>query len=346
MLRFAAIVLALWAASPDGARAQTPAVPHVVADIAPVHGLVARVMQGAGAPLLLLPPGTDPHHYALRPSEAGALSRADLVVWVGAAMTPWLADPLEVLAGQAVQLALFDAPGTRHLAFREGVLFAPGGESDLAGQAEEQAQNDGHDHGDGHEHDHENTHGHGHDAAQGHGHDHDGDDPHAWLDPENGKAWLDAIAGALAALDPDNAALYAANAAAGRAEIDAALAEIAAALAPVQGRDILALHDAFQYFETRFGLQVVTALSQGDAARPGPARIAAIRDALSDRDIACVLAEPQAPLGLLGAVLESDGTPIALADPLGRDIVPGPDFYPALLRGIAAAMTVCAPPAR
>ncbi len=57
--------------------------PDVAASIAPVHSLVARVMQGAGTPHLLLPPGASPHDHALRPSDAAALERAALVFWVG-----------------------------------------------------------------------------------------------------------------------------------------------------------------------------------------------------------------------------------------------------------------------
>ena len=58
-------------------------VPRVAVDIAPVHGLVARVMQGVGEPDLVVPPGASPHGYAMRPSEALALDRADAVFWIG-----------------------------------------------------------------------------------------------------------------------------------------------------------------------------------------------------------------------------------------------------------------------
>ena len=44
--------------------------PHVAADIAPVHSLVARVMDGVGTPSLIIAPGASPHEYSLRPSEA------------------------------------------------------------------------------------------------------------------------------------------------------------------------------------------------------------------------------------------------------------------------------------
>jgi len=72
-------------------------VPNVAADIAPVHSLVARVMQGVGAPSLIVAPGASPHEYSLRPSEAAALQEADLVFWVSPDLTPWLGDAIETL---------------------------------------------------------------------------------------------------------------------------------------------------------------------------------------------------------------------------------------------------------
>ncbi|PIP97144.1 MAG: zinc transporter, partial [Rhodobacterales bacterium CG18_big_fil_WC_8_21_14_2_50_71_9] len=77
------------------------AAPQVATDIAPVHALAARVMAGVGAPSLIVPPGASPHGYALRPSEAAALERADVVFWVGAALTPWLEGAIDALAGDA-----------------------------------------------------------------------------------------------------------------------------------------------------------------------------------------------------------------------------------------------------
>ena len=54
-------------------------VPSVAVDIAPVHSLVARVMDGVGTPELIVQSGATPHEYSLRPSEAAALQNADLV---------------------------------------------------------------------------------------------------------------------------------------------------------------------------------------------------------------------------------------------------------------------------
>ena len=85
--------------------------PRVVADIAPIHSLVAQVMEGVGQPDLIVPPGADAHHMALRPSDAVTLSQADVVIWVGAELTPWLTDPLATLAPAAATLTLLGAPG-------------------------------------------------------------------------------------------------------------------------------------------------------------------------------------------------------------------------------------------
>src|SRR6056297_1648773 len=70
-------------------------VPRVAVDIAPVHSLVARVMEGVGEPSLIVQPGASPHEYNLRPSEAAALQDAGVVFWVGEDLTPWMAGAVE-----------------------------------------------------------------------------------------------------------------------------------------------------------------------------------------------------------------------------------------------------------
>ena len=57
--------------------------PVVVTSIFPLHALAAGVMQGVGAPRLLLDGQASPHDFALKPSQARLLQSADLVVWIG-----------------------------------------------------------------------------------------------------------------------------------------------------------------------------------------------------------------------------------------------------------------------
>jgi len=111
MIRLIAVLCAL----PLGLNAA----PKVLTDIAPIHSLVAQVMDEVGTPDILLPPGADPHSYSLRPSDAQRLSQADVVIWVGHGLTPWLDDPLATLAPRARKLALLETAGWTALSMRE-----------------------------------------------------------------------------------------------------------------------------------------------------------------------------------------------------------------------------------
>lgn len=102
-------------------------VPRVVTDIPAVHSLTAQVMGDLGEPVLLVTGASDPHNVQLRPSQARALARADMVIWVGPDLTPWLAQSLNSLAPDARFLALLDLPETR--------LIGHGGRPAIAGSA-------------------------------------------------------------------------------------------------------------------------------------------------------------------------------------------------------------------
>lgn len=298
----AALGLALTLALPAQAD-----VPHVATDIAPVHALVAQVMRGLGTPDLILPPGADPHGHALRPSEAAALERADLVIWIGPALTPWLERPLTTLAGNARQRVLMDVDGTIHLPMREGAGF------------------EGHDHGHNHSHDQDG-------AAI---------DPHVWLDPDNALLWLATIADDLTAVDPENAALYATNAAEGQARIRDAEAQARAVLAPFRDTPFVVMHDAYHYFEAHFGLSARAAISSGDAARPSPARLDEVRHTIKDSGARCIIAQTVLNTGLINAVLPGGTAKVSIIDPLGTQLEQGAGLYPDLLSIMAVKLAEC-----
>lgn len=263
---------------------------HVLADIAPVQSLVAQVMDGIGTPELLVPPGAEVHELALRPSDARKLAQADVVIWVGAALTPWLTDPLATLAPKAATLTLLDAPG-----------WDPQMLSDAP----------------------------------------DTINPHAWLDPEVAKFWVQSIRDTLSTTDPDNAVTYAANAERTISGLASLRSDIAATLAEVPGGTWLAPHDAFGYFSARFGLPSGGAISGSDDQAPGPARLDALRDKVVSGDITCVLSETNGPTDY--ADLLTEGTPARTAqiDDIGFALEPGPGLYAALLTNIAATLRSC-----
>ena len=306
--------------------------PQVAVDIAPVHSLVARVMDGVGTPDLIIQPGASPHEYSLRPSEAAALQNADLVFWIGPDLTPWLTDTIETLAPDAAVTALMEADGTIELEFREGALFEAHAHEDDDDHVDE-----AHD-----DHDEEARHDDHDDEETGHeGHGQGAHDPHAWLSPQNAMTWLNVIAGQLSAADPDNAGAYFTNAAAGRTEMEALIGEVIATLDPVRDGQFLVFHDAYQYFEMDFDFPASGAISIGDASDPSPARIAEIQDRIAEQGIDCVLAEPQFNPGLVATVLDGTEAGTGMLDPLGSDLEPGPALYSQLIRNLSTALAGC-----
>ncbi|WP_228276651.1 zinc ABC transporter substrate-binding protein [Marinobacter sp. JSM 1782161] len=308
---------------PVGASA---AVPKVVADIAPIQSLVSQVMTGVGSPELLVQSGASPHTYSLSPSEAESLQQADVVFWVGEPLTPWLEGSLENLSGDADVVELLEVPGTTTYAFRKGATFE---------SHEHHGEHEGEEHHDDEQHDDEHQ-------GEEHHHHHDGLDPHAWLDPVNGRVWLDAIAGALSQEDPEHAAVYARNAEAGKKKIDAVMADVQATIDELGAQQFIVFHDAYQYFEKRFGIAAAGAISIGDASKPSPARIDEIRGLVSDLKVSCVFTEPQYNPGIVRSVFGDTGVKTsAVIDPLGSDLTAGADLYPELLTSIAGSLRSC-----
>lgn len=288
-------------------------VPKVAVDILPIHSLVSQVMGDIGKPDLIVRPGASPHGYAMRPSEARALQDADIFFWVGGELTTWLENAIEKLAGHAVSVALSETRGTTLLTYREGVTFETHGRDEKHGAV--------HKHGDGH--------------------DHEGFNPHLWLDPENARVWLDAIASELAKLDPDSASTYFQNARTGKDKLAQLISELSDQLAPLRGRLFVVFHDAYHYFEHRFQIEAAGAISLSDAADPGPARVAQIRNTVRDLDVTCVFTEPQFEPKLVATVIEGADARAGVLDPLGASLQPGSDLYPQLLSDLTAGLRAC-----
>ncbi len=312
-MRTAAALLALSSVlvTPFGSAAKAKSALRVAATVAPVHALVAMVTEGVVEPALIVRPGASPHDYALKPSEARALDDADVVFWVGEGLEPWMAKAVTSLAGDALVIELGEVDGILQLDMRDSGTWA--------GEAHDEAASD-------HDHDH------GHAG---------GVDPHLWLDPENAMVWLTSINEALGNADPANAEAYNANAEAAAHEIKALTAEIDDLLQPTRGKPYAVFHDAYQYFERRFDLQPIGAISLGDADRPGPAGLLEIRDAIAKTGAVCIFAEPQFEPRLIETVIEGSDVSIGTLDPIGAGLQPGAELYPRLMRGLAVSLADC-----
>jgi zinc transport system substrate-binding protein len=291
-------------------------VPRVVATTKPIHALVAAVMGDLGVPDLIVKGGASPHTYSLRPSDAANLEAAAVVFWTGHGMELFLEDSIETLAPRAAIVALSATPGIELLPVREGGAFEA--------HAHEDDEHDSHD--DEHEHEH--------DA-------HGEMDMHFWLDPVNASLMLSHIAQTLSAADPEHRETYAANAQAEIARIEQLIAATEATLAPVKDKPFIVFHDAYQYFERRFGLNVVGSITVTPDTLPGAQRIGELRERVGGAGAACVFAEPQFEPAVVGTIIEGTPARAGTLDPEGGSLVEGPQLYAELIQGLAGALADC-----
>lgn len=149
------------------------------------------------------------------------------------------------------------------------------------------------------------------------------------------------IADTLAEVDPANADAYQANADAGQERMTALIADIEALVEPVQGETFVVFHDAYQYFEYRFGVEAVGSISVTDASDPSASRIARVQERVRDFGVSCVFSEPQFNPAMVETVMEGTDARTAVLDPLGTEIPEGPDFYSQLMMQMAESLAGC-----
>lgn len=274
--------------------------PKVVVSIKPIHALVSGVMQGVAEPTLLIKGGGSPHGYVLRPSEARALAKADLIIWVGHSLEAFLEKPLDNLSRNAQTLELLETMKDNLLPIRKGGSF------------------DSHDHNEGH-------------------HDHEGAEfnPHMWLSPPVAKEIVTQTAQKLMTLDPEHKDQYQENAKRLSRRLNVLDQRLTEKLASVKDVPYIVFHDAYQYFENSYGLNTVGALTIDPERKPGAKRILEIRDKINQSGAKCIFSEPQFEPRLIATITEGTNVRTGTLDPIGADLPPGEDSYFQLLNDLA-----------
>ncbi|HEX3176618.1 MAG TPA: metal ABC transporter substrate-binding protein [Methylomirabilota bacterium] len=149
--------------------------------------------------------------------------------------------------------------------------------------------------------------------------------PHYWLDPENARPMTARIEEALAALQPDDASVFAANRHRFLARLDAALVRWRARLASFAGTRVVVAHDTWPYFARRFGLVVVGALEDEPGLPPSPAHLAQLIERMRASGVRIIVAEPGAAPAVLRRLANATGArvvtlaPSVGAEPEARD---------------------------
>lgn len=311
--------------------AQAADQPGVVVTIKPVHALVSQVMEGVGTPVLIVEGNASPHTFTLKPSGASAIAKAQVFIRVSDELEPFTRKLVEGLPPSVSLLTLADDRlGIKLLDLRQTGTFEP----------HHHDHEEDHDEHEPHAGQAQNAHA-GHDEEDREGHDQGVKDPHIWLDPENAKAIVKAVADVLSEKWPDKKDAFQANAERARARIDALSADIAKDLKSVRAKPFVVFHDAYQYFEKRFDLSAVGSITVSPDQQPSAKRLTEVRTKIRELKAGCVFAEPTFQPKLLAAVTEDTGARTGTLDPEGQTLDPGPQLYDTLMRALSRDLVAC-----
>jgi zinc transport system substrate-binding protein len=310
----------------------------VVASIKPIHSLVSYLMDGVGKPDLIVDGYASPHGFALKPSHAKMLQSADLIFWVGEDLENFLEKPLNSIAKKSEKIELLEIKELTKLKFRERNIFDEHDDHGHDDHAKKDDDHDDHDHDkEGHkEDDHDD---HDHDEHEHEGHAHGEYDPHIWLDPMNAKVILSEMAEHLIENDQKNEAKYKANLKKAHKDLDKLTKKVKSEL----NKDFksIVFHDAYQYFEKRFDINVLGAFTVNTDVMPGAEQLAEIREIIEHDKVSCVFSEPQFNPDIIKAVAKDMNIQTGVIDPLGATLNPGKDLYFDLISNMSKSFKGC-----
>ena len=295
----------------------------VVTTIQPLHSLVANVMDGSGDLGLILEGSASPHNFSLKPSHARMLEKADVIFWFGEDLETFLEKSLKTISTKAKIISFMKLNEIPKLKFREKNIFKHDDHDDHKDE-----------HKDGHD-DHKDEHGH----KDAHGHAHGEFDVHLWLDPINAKLMVKEIAHVLSEIDPSNAKKYNENADKTSLKIDRMVLEINKSIN--KKARFITFHDAYQYFEKRFKVPSMGALTVNTDVQPGAKQISKIRKHVKEENIKCIFSEPQFNPKIINVIAESTNIKTGVFDPLGSTFKPGKSLYFSLIKDLSKNLSGC-----
>ncbi len=278
----------------------------IVVTLKPVHSIILALTEHTGLKVELLGGGiSSPHQYAMKPSDMQQLKRARLVVQVSPDLERFLAKPLQSLPPEK-KYSLIHAKNLTLLPSASGSA-----------------------------HTHDDSHQHNKTASL------TAPDLHIWLDPRNMITITHQLQAILGKRFPKQSFLIKQNELKLTGLLKGLDLEIAETLQPVKGRAFMVYHNAFRYFENRYGLKNMGSLTLSSHTLPGSKHIITIRNRLKQDDIKCLFTEPGQQPPLVKVLAENSAARIVPLSALGTALKPSPHLYFQMMRELARGYKDC-----
>lgn len=287
---------------------------NVVVSIKPFHSLVSGVMLGVACPELLLKGNFSPHTYSLKPSDAKKLQYADFVFWGGEALEGFLAKPINLLSKNAEVVSVLEINGLKLRSFSA--------ESHIGKS--------------------ENFESHSHNLPKNQVAELKAAvDPHIWLDPENAKVITQKTVQILSDFDPENAQKFQKNGEKIIVRLNELDQHLSSEMSEISDRTYLVLHDAYQYFESRYHLKSAGSITLQLEHFLGVSRLKNVQKMIQTSKVRCIFTEPQYSQKLVKTLIKDTSVKRGILDPIGVDILPGPELYFDLLKNLSISLKSC-----
>jgi len=124
-------------------------------------------------------------------------------------------------------------------------------------------------------------------------------------------------------------------------KLDKLTNEIDVDLKPIRSRGYVVFHDAYQYFEKRFGISAIGSITVSPEVMPGAERVRELQEKVRELDATCVFSEPQFQPKLVATVTENTNAGTGVLDPLGVSLEDSPELYFKLIRNMANSLKGC-----
>jgi zinc transport system substrate-binding protein len=255
----------------------------VMASLFPLQEFARAVGGEKVQAILLLPPGAEAHSWEPKPSDVVKITQADIFIYIGPSMEPWVDKVLKAAQGKKLR-----------------VLEASRGLSLLKAEQEEQGRA---------------IHSHGHFGPEKM-------DPHVWLDFTLDLKIVDEIVTVFSEKNPAHAFLYKNNAETYKQKLRNLDQKYQYSLAQCRHRQILVSgHAAFAYLAKRYALQQIALSGISPDAEPTPQKMAEMINATRKEGIKFIFSEELVHPKLSQALAKEAGVDILVLNP-GHNLTP------------------------
>ena len=166
-------------------------------------------------------------------------------------------------------------------------------------------------------------------------------DPHIWLDPENAKVITQKTVQILSDFDPENAQKFLKNGENIIVRLNELDQHLSLEMSEISDSTYLVLHEAYQYFESRYKLKNKGSITLQLEHFLGVSRLKKVQKMIKTNKVSCIFTEPQYSQKLVKNLIKDTSVKKGILDPIGADILPGPELYFDLMKNLSTSLKSC-----